>query len=316
MKETFLILLDNQTVVKKLPLGRGRFVIGRGNDVDFVLSSGEVSRHHAAIEYDGCNYTLTDLNSTNGTLVNGKKITQRAVSIGERISIGDHTLVIDDGSSGFSYPEETAARSAGRDTMFLERKFESLRKKLDSKMLHEEFKDIERAVKKSRQRLSDAAHVDALTGLCNRRYFEELAEQVLVRAAETSGTPAILFIDIDHFKKINDTHGHEKGDIVLASIARLIQISCRKTDIVARYGGEELVVMLQSSSKRDASIVANGINRVIREQSPTIVDLRVTVSIGIAMYPEHGTRLKEMIASADKALYRAKQSGRDAVCVG
>lgn len=314
MNKTFLILLDNLTVVKRMALARGRIVIGRGDDVDFVLSSGEVSRHHAALEYDGSRFALVDLKSTNGTFVNGKRITKRTITIGERINIGDYTLVIDDGSGGFSYPVETAARSTGRDTVILEGKFASLRKKLDDEALNEEFRTIERAVKKSRQRLSDAAHVDKLTGLFNRRYFEERAQRALTQAEDTGAAHALLFIDIDHFKNINDTHGHEKGDVVLASIARLIQVSCRKTDIVARYGGEEIVVMLHNSSSQDALRVANGINRLIREQSKQIVGMCVTVSIGIATYPAHGTELKEILASADKALYRAKQAGRDTVC--
>lgn len=314
MNKTFLILLDNLTVVKRMPLVRGRFVIGRGDDVDFVLSSGEVSRHHAAIEYDGSHFSLVDLDSTNGTFVNGKRIKKRTITIGDRIKIGDYTLVIDDGKGGFSYPVETAARRAGSDTVILESKFASLRKKLDNNILNEEFRTIEHAVKKSRQRLSDAAHVDKLTGLFNRHFFEERAQQALVQAEDTGEALALLFIDIDHFKKINDTRGHEKGDTVLASIARLIQVSCRKTDMVARYGGEEIVVMLRSSSGDDALRVANGINRLIREQSPEIVGMCVTVSIGIATYPVHGTELKEIMASADRALYRAKQAGRDTVC--
>jgi diguanylate cyclase (GGDEF)-like protein len=313
MIKAFLVLLDNQTVVKKMPLTRGRTVIGRGNDVDFILSSSEVSRHHAAITYDGKHFILTDLDSTNGTYVNGTRIRKRKIGVGENISIGDYILVIDDGTGGLSYPIDTAAASTGADTVILERKFASLREKLDSKTLHEEFRTIERAVKRSRQRLADAAHVDRLTGLFNRHYFEERAQHVLTQAQKTGEALALLFIDIDHFKKINDTRGHEKGDVVLASVARLIRISCRKTDVVARYGGEEIVVMLRSSSRDDAHRVARAINRVIRERSPKFVGMRVTVSIGIATYPADGTDLREILASADKALYRAKKAGRDMV---
>lgn len=314
MKKAFLILLDHQTAIKRMPLTRGRIVIGRGDDVDFVLSSGEVSRHHAAVEYDGRQFLLVDLNSTNGTYVNGRRIKKRVITAGTRINIGDCTLVIDDGKGGFSYPGDTVERRSGHDTIILQSKFAALREKLNSKALHDEFETIEHAVKKSRQRLSDAAHVDPLTGLFNRRYFEEWAQQTLAQAEHRGEKFALLFIDIDRFKNINDAHGHEKGDVVLASIARLIQLSCRKTDIVARYGGEEIVVVLCDSASKDALRVANAINHMIREQSPTVVGIPVTVSIGIATYPVHGTDLKEILASADKALYRAKQAGRDTVC--
>lgn len=314
MKKAYFILLDHRTVVKRMPLTRGRFVIGRGDDVDFVLSSGEVSRHHAAVEYDGRHFLLIDLNSTNGTYVNGRRIKKRTIRPGARITIGDCTLVIDDGSGGFFYPGETVERRAGHDTVLLKSKFASLREKLDSKALHDEFEIIEHAVRKSRQRLSHAAHVDTLTGLFNRRYFEDQAQKTLTHANRRGEKLALLFIDVDHFKIINDTHGHEKGDRVLASIARLIQISCRKTDVVARYGGEEIVVMLCNSSESDALRVATAINRMVREQSPAVVGIPVTISIGIATYPVHGTNLKEILASADRALYRAKKTGRDTVC--
>ncbi len=314
MKNISLVILDRDAVVQKVQLSTGRFVIGRSDDADIVISSKDISRHHAALEYDGRRFMLVDLKSTNGTMVNGKRITRQRVSVRDEIVIGDFTLVLDD-SGIYSQPEKTAVQRRGEDTVTLEGRFASLREKIDDAALADEFRTIERSVTESRRRLSKLAHRDTLTGLFSRQRFEQVAQTTLTVARQVGGSVAFLFIDIDHFKKVNDTYGHEKGDQVLRAVTRLIGAACRKTDVVSRYGGEEIVVLLSDTSTDDAITVANDINRVVRQQSKHIVGIMLTVSIGVAAYPEHGTTLKEVLAHADKALYRAKEAGRNRVCI-
>ena len=113
---------------------------------------------------------------------------------------------------------------------------------------------------------------------------------------------------------MNDTYGHKKGDDALKIIAQLICASCRKSDFVARYGGEEIVVILPNTTSRDAVSVAQEINNIIAKQTKNLLGIRITVSIGVAIYPGDGTNLKKILESADKALYQAKRSGRNRVC--
>lgn len=314
MKKIFLVLLDGDTVVQKVQITPGRFVIGRSDDADIVISSKDISRHHAALEYDGRRFMLVDLKSTNGTVVNGKRIMRQRVSVRDEIMIGDFTLVLDD-SGVYSQPEKTIAQERGEDTTILEGRLASLRKKIDDAALADEFRTIERSVTESRRRLSKLAHRDKLTGLFSRQRFEYIAQTTLAVAQQVGGSVSFLFVDLDHFKEVNDAYGHEKGDQVLRAVTRLIGAACRKTDVVSRYGGEEIVVLLPDTSTDDAATVANDINRVIRQQSKHLVGITVTVSTGVATYPEHGTTLKEVLAHADKALYRAKELGRDRICI-
>ena len=106
-KKCFLLLIDSGIVVKKLLLVKGYYVIGRADDADLIISSKDISRHHAAVNYDGADFIIKDLNSTNGTFVNNRKIVKYNLQAGDEISIGDYSIFFDDGSGSFSYPEET-----------------------------------------------------------------------------------------------------------------------------------------------------------------------------------------------------------------
>lgn len=169
-----------------------------------------------------------------------------------------------------------------------------------------------------RESLRSQALHDPLTGLHNRRYLEERLERELQRAAR-AGTPlAVLMLDLDHFKRVNDVHGHAEGDRVLARVARLLVDGVRAEDVVARYGGEEFTVVLTGTSEEDARWVAEKLRKGVRRLAVEGGDRAaesLSLSIGVAVSPACGTAAADMLAAADGALYEAKRSGRDRVVV-
>lgn len=160
------------------------------------------------------------------------------------------------------------------------------------------------------------AYVDALTGLPNRRYLEELLDTVIPRR-RTGDRLGILMIDLDHFKHLNDKFGHATGDRVLRAVAETISAAVRLEDTPARYGGEEFVVVLRRASIDQAANVAERIRADIESISPVELSLteRITVSIGVAVASEQSTDVRALIETADNALYRAKNQGRNRVVV-
>ncbi|MEN3791147.1 diguanylate cyclase [Fulvimarina sp. MAC3] len=167
----------------------------------------------------------------------------------------------------------------------------------------------------SRQRLAVEAHTDPLTKLPNRRDFERRIGPVFERARR-DGTPvSLLVIDVDHFKTINDTLGHEAGDVVLVWIADIIRQHMRRSDLITRYGGEEIVVAMPGADAAGAASTAERIRGVVEEKGPLDPDTghRVTISIGVATEIEN---FADLFNAADKALYAAKRQGRNRVVIG
>jgi diguanylate cyclase len=151
---------------------------------------------------------------------------------------------------------------------------------------------------------------DALTGLPNRRHFEETLDRELARSLRTDQPVSLLMLDIDHFKKVNDTHGHQAGDAVLRAVGRGLSETMRTSDVVARYGGEEFAIVMPDAQTEDAVVVADRIRRAL-----TTLDVPVTVSIGVATYLRHADDASALIEAADQALYESKRSGRDRATV-
>lgn len=169
-----------------------------------------------------------------------------------------------------------------------------------------------------RERLENQALRDTLTNLYNRRYLEEASERELNRADRLGTTLSIIAIDIDHFKRFNDQHGHAAGDEVLKRVSGYLMEGCRATDLVCRLGGEELLIMLPDTDLEGALAMAeklrDDVSHVrIRWHSGELPP--VTVSMGIAAYPQHARKFAVLHSLADEALYRAKQGGRNRVCV-
>jgi diguanylate cyclase (GGDEF)-like protein/PAS domain S-box-containing protein len=169
-----------------------------------------------------------------------------------------------------------------------------------------------------RESLRDQSLRDPLTGLFNRRFMQESLDSELHRARRTNRSVAVMFMDVDHFKRFNDTYGHEAGDFVLRSLADVFRHQFRKDDIICRYGGEEFAAILPESSSADAAVRAAELRKVIRKMtlrySGQPVD-QVTFSIGIAAFPENGQSGEELLRAADECLYQSKAEGRDRVTV-
>ena len=164
--------------------------------------------------------------------------------------------------------------------------------------------------------LREQAITDPLTGLYNRRYLWEFLRREWIRAKRKDNSLAVIMIDLDHFKRINDTHGHQAGDFVLTAIAGLLRNQIRSSDIVCRYGGEEFALVLPEASLDNVRLRAEHIRAAIKR-----LDFRhegvplggITASLGVALFPHHADSPDSLIRAADEALYAAKGVGRDRI---
>lgn len=152
---------------------------------------------------------------------------------------------------------------------------------------------------------------DALTGLYNRRHFNAELEREFMRSKRYGGDLCIAIIDIDFFKKINDTYGHLCGDYVLKEVAYLILENFRKTDMVFRYGGEEFVVLMTETSLENSLIPLERLRKTIENNNFIFKGEKIKVTISIGAETNHTESTEEFLNNADKALYQAKQSGRN-----
>ncbi len=159
------------------------------------------------------------------------------------------------------------------------------------------------------------ATIDGLTQIANHRRFQDILSTELERASRYTGSLTLLLMDIDHFKKFNDTYGHPVGDLVLQRVAKALEGSIRNTDYCARYGGEEFVVVLVQTDERQAQILAERVRKAVETlQIPNEGKiLSVTVSVGSATFPTDGMLKQELIDHADQAMYHSKEAGRNQV---
>jgi diguanylate cyclase (GGDEF)-like protein len=157
-----------------------------------------------------------------------------------------------------------------------------------------------------------------LTGLFNRRYLDAEIEMEQLRLKRNQISIGFIMIDIDHFKKFNDTFGHDAGDFVLKNLSKFILDRAREGDIACRYGGEEFILGMHGATleilKERAEMLRNEVKGISLEYQGQQLN-KITLSIGAARYPEHGHTLLNVINAADKALYKAKESGRNCVVI-
>jgi diguanylate cyclase (GGDEF)-like protein len=157
------------------------------------------------------------------------------------------------------------------------------------------------------------ASIDPLTGLMNRSSFDRILPEALARAARTETELALMFMDLDGFKSVNDENGHPAGDSLLKEVARRVTSSVRDDDLLARYGGDEFVVLLESLP--DRQVIHAIATRIIDTLSAPILvegrELRLSISIGIALFPNHAREARELVLRADAAMYVAKHEGGD-----
>lgn len=169
--------------------------------------------------------------------------------------------------------------------------------------------------KRMENKLRNLAITDPLTGAKNRRYFINRGKEELARSLRY-GTPlCVLLLDIDHFKQVNDTHGHDGGDEVLKSLTQKAQMVLRETDIFARFGGEEFAALLVQTSQQDALLTAERLRIAIEEMSLSQISstFSITVSIGVVLFDDSDGSIEELIKRADQAMYRAKEGGRNCI---
>ncbi len=276
-----LVSLRGELMAVPIPLERDAVIIGRALEADVRLNDFRASRQHARINTErgeeGDIYRLQDLGSTNGTLVNGEPVTEVLLNDGDKIEIGEHLFRFD--------------------------------------MLDE----IDREFQQQIHRL--LAH-DELTGLLSSKsFFSELRREAA--RAEAEALPfCVLMMDLDHFKDVNDTYGHLVGSKTLEETGRLIKGALRAGDVASRFGGEEFAAFLLDANYAQGLVAAERVRLAIAENefpasrtdSPEPMTHRITISVGVAAYPDDATDPIHLVELADSALYRAKRSGRNRIC--
>lgn len=163
------------------------------------------------------------------------------------------------------------------------------------------------------ERAKELAYLDGLTGIFNRRFFEMRITEELERANRYTTQLSVIMLDIDHFKRLNDEFGHLLGDEVLRQVSTIFRQQVRKGDVVCRFGGEEFALLLPQTSGEQAQEAAEKLRRLVENWNFPGVPRPVTISAGIACYPENGRTRDQIVSSADAALYSAKQTGRNRV---
>lgn len=172
---------------------------------------------------------------------------------------------------------------------------------------------VARTLRSANEHLKNVALHDNLTGLPNRMLLDDRLQQAIDRASRSGQGFAVMFIDLDRFKPVNDTHGHRCGDELLRAVARALTGCVRREDTVARVGGDEFVALLHGIRNRvDAEIVARKIVAEMAQPFPVgSLSLEVSCSVGVSLYPEDGGEAATLCANADQAMYRAKHGGRN-----
>lgn len=168
--------------------------------------------------------------------------------------------------------------------------------------------------KKLFNELEKLALTDPLTNTFNRRYLDIYMKKTIPLYKRREDSLTVILFDIDHFKRINDKYGHNKGDIILERVARVSSRVIRESDVLIRIGGEEFLIVLPDTTVKDAFEIANRINKIVGKETFLFEGIYVTLSLGISSYKVNQS-LEELIGKADQALYRAKKNGRNQIMV-
>ncbi len=182
--------------------------------------------------------------------------------------------------------------------------------------LAETFNLMATKLEQSQQDLYRLATLDGLTEIYNRREFNRWLQVEVERSQRNAEQVSLIMVDIDHFKQLNDTYGHQAGDLALCEVAQLLQREVRPGDIVCRYGGEEFTVILPKTNSGDSVAIADRIRLAIAEEAvvlPSLQQIEMTASLGVATFPADAQTKEHLIKQADQALYSAKTSGRNRV---
>jgi diguanylate cyclase (GGDEF)-like protein len=279
-KRPCLVMIAGPQLGEIFPLEAGEMIIGRDPDARIRLADDEsVSRRHAVVKATAGGAQIRDLGSANGTYVDGERVTEAQLKEGVKIRVGQ-TVVL---------------------------KF----------ALYDQLEEL------AQRQLLDAALRDGLTHSFNRRYFLQRLGAEIRFAERHASQLALLMLDIDHFKQLNDRHGHPAGDAVLKKIVEVLQETLRAEDVLARYGGEEFSVLVRGIPRDHAIQLGERLRKLVastkfRLPGKSDTTLELTISIGVALYPDGAPRTQpdeaqSLVERADAALYRAKQAGRNRV---
>lgn len=272
-KRPCLIMIRGDFIGQVYELNKDVNMLGRGEDMDLVISDISISRRHAMIVNRVDGFHVSDLSSTNGSFVNKVEVnTPTPLREGDKVSLGNVVFK-------FTYQDED-------DTNY-------------------------------HMMLRNMAIKDGLTRIFNRRYFMEVLEKEFDYNRRNRTGLGIILFDIDHFKEVNDTHGHPAGDFILKNIASLVDQVARGYDVFARFGGEEFVVMMRSGTLESAVVLAERIRASIENNVFEYTDapLQITISLGVAFWSGDDRFLssEELVRAADDQLYKAKHAGRNCV---
>ena len=275
-REPVFVVLFGEGAGKTFRLKKdGPTTVGRSKEADITLNDTSISRKHAEITTNGSDkVAIIDLNSTNGTFVNGNRVKEANLQEGDKLQLGDSLI------HKFSFQD----------------------------VLEEAFQE----------NLYKSATQDSLTGIYNKKFFVDTFSKEFSYNKRGEEVFSLIMFDIDHFKKINDAHGHLTGDYVLRCVAQVISRELRTEDIFCRYGGEEFTIILKGQGAAPSRNFAERIRKVVCttkfEHEGKVVP--VSISIGIATFDKKGKfdGYNDMIKEADSYLYKAKDRGRNQVC--
>ncbi|MCK4543526.1 MAG: GGDEF domain-containing protein [Spirochaetales bacterium] len=304
-----LYYLDKQIILD----AEKDYSLGRAPENDIIFQEKTVSRRHARLRFNDGKWFLKDLDSANGTRINAQKIEEIRLQDGDRIQIGPFLSVYRAFSDDEKEMEEFNALLS--DTLILEHKIQDILQTVPGTQGKDKIYDLKHFINSLRSKMDTLANIDKLTGLFNRRYFDQQLSLEIERTRRYKQNLFLIMIDIDHFKKFNDTYGHQKGDEVLAAVGAILKEHTRKSDVAVRYGGEEMAVILPQITDSQAKTAAEKIRREIEVLSKERTGLTVTASLGVSSSECSGFNPEKLIRNADSALYEAKKQGRNRVCM-
>jgi diguanylate cyclase (GGDEF)-like protein len=298
---------------KKIPLNPDiTYTIGRDTKNLIQLPGQLISRHHAKIYWQDKHFIIEDTNSTNGIFINGQKSDKSILYDGDHIVIGTFYLVYRE--YDIQYSDEMEFDDTLTDTLLIEHQIADLLKSISDIQIKDKLLNLKKIMNNVKTKLDRLANRDRLTKLFNRRHFDEELKREFERAVRYKFSISLFMIDIDDFKKINDTYGHQKGDQVLTIVASIISENSRINDLVARYGGEEIVVVIPEMSSDNSMYIAEKIRNRVEKLAKERCGIQVTISIGGASSKKNDTP-QSLIKKADRALYEAKKRGKNRVII-
>ena len=301
----YLVPENNAPEIQLLP--NEKYLIGRSPQSNILLTDKAVSREHAKLEYSNSTFILEDLGSTNGTKVNDAAATIITLESMDKLTFGriSFTFKIK------SLSKNVRTTITPDDTRVLEKDLEMIIDGLELSTLKNQLMAFQNKMNKNKKDLITLAYGDGLTGLYNRRYFDKVLATELKRASRYGRVVTLIMIDIDHFKKFNDTYGHQKGDSVLRTVGTILKENSRSSDVVCRYGGEEIAIILPEQDIKQGFLSAEKLRKTLVIEAKDIEDVDITASFGISSTEGKPLSSEELIQKSDKALYLAKQSGRN-----